>query len=48
MAIGAGGQLAARTGDRMLEIAYLTSSTDLAGAIRIASVALPRLAAATR
>ena len=48
VAIGAGGQLAARTGDRMLEIAYLTSSTDLAGAIRIAGVALPRLASATR
>jgi hypothetical protein len=48
VAIGADGQLAARTGDRMLEIAYLTSSTDLAGAMRIASSALPRLAAATR
>ena len=48
VAFGAGGQLAARTGDRMLEIAYLTSSTDLAGATRIAGHALPRLAAATR
>ena len=48
VAIGAGGQLAARTSDRMLEIAYLTSSTDLAGAIRIAGFALPRLASATR
>jgi hypothetical protein len=48
VAFGAGGQLAARTGDRMLEIAYLTSSTDLAGAIRIAGVALPRLASASR
>jgi hypothetical protein len=47
VAFGAGGQLAARTGDRMLEIAYLTSSTDLAGATRIAGYALPRLAAAT-
>jgi hypothetical protein len=48
VAFGAGGQLAARKGDRMLEIAYLTSSTDLAGATRIAGYALPRLAAATR
>jgi hypothetical protein len=47
VAIGADGQFAARTGDRMLEIAYLTSSTNLAGAIRIAGFALPRLAAAT-
>ena len=31
-----------------LEIAYLTSSTDLASATRIAGYALPRLAAATR
>ena len=45
-ALGAYGQLAALKGDRMLEIAYLTSSTDLAGAIRLAAAALPRLAAA--
>jgi hypothetical protein len=30
----------------MLEIAYLTSSTDITGAIRLAGPALPRLAAA--
>jgi hypothetical protein len=48
VAFGAGGQLAARAGDGMLEIAYLTSSTDLVGATRIAGYALPRLAAATR
>jgi hypothetical protein len=46
VAIGVDGQLAALTGNRMLEIAYLTSSTDIAGAIRLAGAALPRLAAA--
>ncbi len=46
VAIGAYGQLAILTGDRMLEIAYLTSSTDITGAIRLAGPALPRLAAA--
>jgi hypothetical protein len=30
----------------MLEIAYLTSSTDMTGAIRLAGEALPRLASA--
>ncbi len=44
-AIGVYGQLAMLTGDRMLEIAYLTSATDIAGAIRLAHAALPRLAA---
>lgn len=46
VAIGVLGQLAMLKGDRMLEIAYLTSSTDLSGAIRLAHAALPRLAAA--
>ena len=46
VAIGVYGQLALLTGDRMLEIAYLTSSTDLAGAIRLAGPALRRLASA--
>jgi hypothetical protein len=44
-AIGVYGQLAMLTGGRMLEITYLTSSTDIAGAIRLARAALPRLAA---
>jgi hypothetical protein len=46
VAIGVYGQLAVLTGDRMLEIAYLTSSTDMAGAIRLAGPALRRLASA--
>jgi hypothetical protein len=46
VAIGVYGQLAVLTGDRMLEIAYLTSSTDMTGAIRLAGEALPRLASA--
>lgn len=44
-AIGVEGQLALLTGERMLEIAYLTSSTDMAGAIRLAEPALRGLAA---
>lgn len=44
VAIGVDGELAMRKGDRMLEIAYLTSSTDMAGAIRLARPALRRLA----
>ncbi len=44
--IGAYGQLAMLTGDRMLEIAFLTSSTDITGAIRLAGPALRRLASA--
>jgi hypothetical protein len=46
VAIGVYGQLAMLTGDRMLEMAYLTSSTDIAGVIRLAGSALPRLASA--
>ena len=46
VAIGLYGQLAMMTGDRMLEMAYLTSSTDIAGAIRLAEPALQRLASA--
>jgi hypothetical protein len=45
-AIGVDGQLAMLKGERMLEIAYLTSSTDIAGAIRLAEPALRRLEAA--
>ena len=45
-AIGAYGELALLTGDRMLEIAYLTSSTDITGAMRLAGPALRRLASA--
>jgi hypothetical protein len=45
VAIGVYGQLAMLRGDRMLEIGYLTSATDIAGAIRLAHAALPRLAA---
>jgi hypothetical protein len=44
VAIGVYGQLAMLTGDRMLEVAYLTSATDITGAIRLARAALPRLA----
>ena len=43
--IGIDGQLAMLKGERMLEIAYLTSSTDVAGAIRLAGPALLQLAA---
>lgn len=46
VAIGADGQLAMRVGDRLLELNHLTSSTDAAGVIRLARVALPRLAKA--
>jgi hypothetical protein len=45
VAIGVHGQLAMLTGDRLLEMTYLTSSTDIVGAIRLAGAALPRLAA---
>ena len=40
VAIGVEGQLAVLKGQGMVEIAYLTSSTDLAGAIRLAGPAL--------
>ena len=40
VAIGIDGQLVMLKGERMVEIAYLTSSTDLAGAIRLAGPAL--------
>jgi hypothetical protein len=43
--IGIQGQLAMLIGNRMLEMVYLTSSTDIAGAIRLARPALQRLAA---
>jgi hypothetical protein len=46
VAIGVYGQLAMLTGDRMLEIGYLTASTDITGAIRLAGPALRRLASA--
>ncbi len=44
-AIGANGELGVLRGDRLLKIAYLTSSTDLAGAMRLAAPALKRLEA---
>ena len=44
VAIGVEGQLAVLRGDRMVEIVYLTSATDLAGAIRLAGPVLERLA----
>jgi hypothetical protein len=40
VAIGVDGQLAMLKGERMVEIAYLTSSTDMAGAMRLAGPAL--------
>jgi hypothetical protein len=40
------GELAFLKGDRLLEISYVTSSTDEAGALRLARTALERLAAA--
>jgi hypothetical protein len=46
VAIGVEGQLAVLAGERMLELAYLTSSTDLTGAIRLSHPALRGLAAA--
>ena len=46
VAIGVYGELAMLKGNRMLEMAYLTSSTDMAGAIRLSHAALGRLAAA--
>jgi hypothetical protein len=45
-AIGVEGELAMIKANRLLEIAYLTSSTDLAGAIRLAGPALRRLESA--
>ena len=46
IAIGVHGELAVLEGDRMAQIAYLTSSTDIAGAIRLAGPVLRGLAAA--
>ncbi|HEU4828376.1 MAG TPA: hypothetical protein VFT04_04200 [Gemmatimonadales bacterium] len=46
VAIGVDGELAMMKGERMLEIAFLTSSTDIAGAMRLAAPALQGLAAA--
>lgn len=43
VAIGVEGELAMIKGNRLLKIAYLTSSTDLAGAIRLAGPALEGL-----
>ena len=42
-AIGAAGQLAFLKGDRMLAVAYATSSTDAAGVVRLARAAVGRL-----
>jgi hypothetical protein len=46
VAIGLDGELAILKGERMLEIEYLTSSTDMAGAIRLAGAGLRGLAGA--
>jgi hypothetical protein len=46
VAIGLDGELAVLKGERLLEIEYLTSSTDMAGAIRLAAPALRGLAEA--
>jgi hypothetical protein len=46
VAIGLDGELAILKGERMLEIEYLTSSTDMAGAIRLAAPGLRGLAGA--
>jgi hypothetical protein len=46
VAIGLDGELAMLKGERMLEIEYLTSSTDMAGAIRLAGAGLRGLAEA--
>jgi hypothetical protein len=45
-AIGVNGELGVLRGDRLLKIAYLTSSTDLPGAMRLAAPALRRLESA--
>jgi hypothetical protein len=37
------GQLYFLRGDRMLEVNYLTSSTDMAGALRLAGLAMRKL-----
>jgi hypothetical protein len=42
--LGLDGTLAFLKGDQMLEVEYLTSSTDAAGAVRLARIALGRLA----
>ena len=46
VAMGLYGELTMLKGERMVEIAFLTSSTDIAGAIRLAGPALRGLAAA--
>jgi len=45
VALGLDGNLAFLKGDQLLEIAFATSSTDQAGALKIARIALERLAA---
>ena len=44
--LGMTGQLYFLKGDQMIEIGYLTSSTDLAGAVRLARSAIPRISSA--
>lgn len=46
LALGLDGNLAFLAGDRLLEIAFATSSTDQTGALKLARIALERLAAA--
>ena len=45
--IGLAGRIGFLTGDRFLQVAYLTSSTDAAGAVRLARIAIDRLAASS-
>jgi hypothetical protein len=48
MTLGLDGRLAFVKGDQMLEIAFATSSTDQTGALKLARIALQRLAAAKK
>jgi hypothetical protein len=41
---GLNGRIGFLKGDRFLQVAYLTSSTDVAGAVRLARIAIDRLA----
>lgn len=45
--IGLNGRMGFLTGDRFLQVVYLTSSTDAAGAVRLARIAIDRLAASS-
>lgn len=45
--IGLAGRIGFLTGDRFLQVGYLTSSTDAAGAVRLARIAIDRLVASS-